>query len=51
MKGYKKEYIDKVKAKYNDLQSSSNGSRKPAEKPCDAKHSKVCKSDRVDKLG
>ena len=54
MKGYKKEYLDKVKAKFNlnhDLQSSSNGNQRPADKSRNDKDSKVCKSNRVVKLG
>ena len=54
MKGYKKEYIDKVKAKFNlnhDLQSSSNGNQRPADKSRNDKDSKVCKSTGVVKLG
>lgn len=51
MKGYKKEYLDKVKAKFNDLQSSSNGNQRPADKSRNDKDSKVCKSVGVVKLG
>lgn len=51
MKGYKKEYIDKVKSKFNDLQSSSNGNQRPIVKSCNDKDSKVRKSVRVVKLG
>lgn len=50
-KGYKKEYIDKVKQKFNDVQAVSNGNNKPVGKPCNDSHNKVCKSDRVVKLG
>jgi hypothetical protein len=52
--GYKKEYIDKVKAKFNlnhDLQSSSKGSQRPTDKSRNDKDSKVCKSAGVVKLG
>ena len=49
-KGYKKEYIDKVKQKY-DLQAISNGNNKLVAKPRNDSHDKVCKSDRVVKLG
>ena len=54
MKGYKKEYIDKVKAKFNsnhDLQSSRNGTTNNTAKSCNDKDSKVCKSAGVVKLG
>ncbi|MFN5250648.1 MAG: hypothetical protein ACK5DE_06340 [Bacteroidota bacterium] len=51
MKGYKKEYLDKVKAKFNDLQSSSNGNQRPADKSRNDKDSKVRQPDRVVKLG
>ena len=50
-KGYKKEYIDKVKQKFNDIQSSSKGNSNSAGKPQNDSHSKVCKSDRMVKLG
>jgi len=50
-KGYKKEYIDKVKSKFNDVQSSSKGNSNIAGKSQNDKHSKVCKSSRVVKLG
>ena len=51
-KGYKKEYLDKVKAKFNnDLQSSSNGNKQSADKSRNDKDSKVCQSVRVAKLG
>jgi hypothetical protein len=51
MKGYKKEYIDKVKAKFNDLQSSSNGNKQSTVKSLNDKHGKVCQSVGVVKLG
>jgi len=54
-KGYKKEYIDKVKTKFNlnsnDLQSSSKHNTNSTGKPQNDKHSKVCSSGRVVKLG
>jgi len=54
-KGYKKEYIDKVKQKFNcnsnDLQSSSKGNTNSAGNSQNDKHSKVCNSSRVVKLG
>jgi len=50
-KGYKKEYIDKVKTKFNDLQSSSKGNTNSTGKPQDASHGKVLNSNRVVKLG
>ena len=50
-KGYKKEYIDKVKQKFNDLQTISNGNNKPAGKQRNDSHNKVCDTNRVVKLG
>jgi hypothetical protein len=50
-KGYKKEYLQKVKEKFNDLQTANNKNNKPTGKSCDDKYSKVCKSNRMDKLG
>ena len=50
-KGYKKEYLQKVKEKFNDLQAANNNNNKPTGKSQNDKHSKVCKSDRMDKLG
>lgn len=50
-KGYKKEYLEKVKQKFNDLQTISNSNNKPTGKSQDDKYSKVCKSNRMDKLG
>ena len=40
-KGYKKEYVDKVKAKFNDLQSGSKQNPNAAGKPSNDKHGKV----------
>lgn len=44
-KGYKKEYIDKVKNKFNDIQPNKQLSQKSSnitsnDKKCDVKHSK-----------
>ena len=54
-KGYKKEYIDKVKAKFNsnsnDVQSSSKGNTNSTGKPQNGSHSKVFNSNRMVKLG
>ena len=50
-KGYKKEYIDKVKQKFNDLQTTNNGNNKHTAKSFNDKHSKVCDTGRVVKLG
>ena len=48
-KGYKKEYIQKVKEKY-DLQASNNGNNKPVGKSRNDSHNKVCDTNRVAKL-
>lgn len=50
-KGYKKEYIDKVKQKFNDVQSSSKGNTNIAGKSQNDSHGKVLNSSRVVKLG
>jgi len=50
-KGYKKEYIDKVKQKFNDIQSSSKGNTNSTGKPQNDSHSKVLNSSRMVKLG
>jgi hypothetical protein len=50
-KGYKKEYIDKVKQKFNDIQSNSKGNTNTTGNSQNDKHSKVCNSSRVAKLG
>lgn len=50
-KGYKKEYIDKVKAKFNDVQSSSKHNSNSTGKPSNASHGKVLNSNRMAKLG
>lgn len=50
-KGYKKEYIDKVKQKFNDVQSGSKGNSNSVRKSQNDSHSKVCSSGRVVKLG
>ena len=50
-KGYKKEYLQKVKEKFNDLQAANNNNNKSTGKSCNDKHSKVCKSNKLDKLG
>ena len=49
-KGYKPEYLEKVKAKFNDLQSSSKGNRNVIAKPQNDKRSEVCKSNAMVKL-
>lgn len=43
-KGYKKEYINKVKSKFNDLQSSSKGNTNNTPKSANDKGSNVSKS-------
>lgn len=40
-KGYKKEYITKVKEKFNDLQSNRKGDRNIIEKSCNDKGCKI----------
>lgn len=50
-KGYKKEYLEKVKQKFNDLQATGNNNNKSTGKSCNDKYSKVCKSNKLDKLG
>lgn len=49
-KGYKKEYIEKVKAKFNDLQPSSKKDSNTARKPSNAKDGSVHNSDRVARI-
>lgn len=49
-KGYKKEYVDKVKAKFNDLQSGSKKDSNAAGKPSDAKHGQVHNTERVARI-
>jgi hypothetical protein len=49
-KGYKKEYIDKVKAKINDLQSGSKKDSNAAGKPSNNKDRSVHNADRVDRV-
>ena len=46
-KGYKKEYVEKVKAKFNDLQSSSKKDSNAAGKSSDDKHRPVHNAERV----
>lgn len=43
-KGYKKEYIQKVKSKFNDLQSGNRGDKRDIGKSSDDKGSVNCKS-------
>ena len=50
-KGYKKEYIDKVRAKFYDIQSDSSKDNRPTGKQPDNKNDKVCKSNGVARLG
>lgn len=50
-KGYKKEYIEKVKAKFNDIQPNRNGNTNNTSKSQNDKGSKVCKSNTMAKLG
>ena len=49
-KGYKQEFIDKVKKK-NDIQSNSNKNTGAIAKPSNDKGNEVCKSARVVGLG
>ena len=49
-KGYKQEFIDKVKKK-NDVQSNSNKNTGVIAKPSNDKINEVCKSGRVVGLG
>ena len=49
-KGYKKEYIDKVKQKFNDIQSSHTRDKVNNGKQCNDKNGQICNSNRVDKL-
>lgn len=46
-KGYKKEYIEKVKAKFNDLQSNGKLHSASIGKSSNDKPSEVCNTDRV----
>ena len=50
-KGYKKEYIDKVKTKFNDLQSSSKHNSNSTGKSQNDSNGKVLNTGRVVKLG
>lgn len=34
IRSYKREFIDKVKEKFNDLQPSNKDAKKPTRKPC-----------------
>ena len=49
-KGYKQEFIDKVKKK-NDIQSNSNKNSGATAKPPNDKGNKVCKSFGVARVG
>ena len=49
-KGYKKEYIEKVKAKFHDLQSSSKKDSNTAGKSSNDKDRSVHNTDRVARL-
>jgi len=44
-KGYKKEYVDKVKSKFNDIQRNSKLSDKSIAKPRNDKHGKICNTN------
>ena len=46
-KGYKKEYVEKVKAKFNDLQSGSKQNSNTAGKSSNDKNHSVHNTDRV----
>ena len=48
-KNYKKIYIDKVKQKFNDLQSGRENDRNIASKSQNDKRSEICKSVAMDK--
>lgn len=50
-KGYKKEYLDKVKQKFYDVQPSSKLNNGNATKPLNDKGRKVSHTSRMDKLG
>ena len=47
MKKYKQEYLNKVKEKFNELQSNSNRDKNDTRKPSDNKGSQVYDSARV----
>jgi len=49
-KGYKKEYVDKVKAKFNDLQSGSKKDSNAAGKPSNGKDGTVHNADRMARI-
>lgn len=49
-KGYKKEYIEKVKAKFNDLQSGSKQNTNTAGKSPNDKDRSVHNTDRVARI-
>jgi hypothetical protein len=49
-KGYKKEWIEKVKQKFNDVQPNNNKDNRPANKQSDNKIGKVCNSNGVDRI-
>ena len=50
-KGYKKEYLDKVKQKFNDLQSSNIQNKDTTAKPSIYKRCEIRNPGRMDKLG
>lgn len=50
-KGYKREYIDKVKNKFNDVQSVGTINSNNVVKSSNDSRRKVCHTNRMDKLG
>jgi hypothetical protein len=46
-RSYKREFVDKVKQKFNDLQSIKKDNNNLTSKQCDDKGSKVCNSARL----
>ena len=49
-KGYKKEYVKKVKEKFNELQSGSKKDSNAARKSPNDQHGQVHNSDRVARI-
>jgi len=46
-RSYKREFVDKVKQKFNDLQPIKKDNNNSTSKQCDDKGSKVCNSARL----
>jgi hypothetical protein len=47
IRSYKREFVERVKMKFNDIKSSNNGTKSNTGNACDDKKHKECNAKRV----